>query len=349
MTTKRKIIVYIATFIVIAAIVLFIYHYKNKLGKIITPFFMAVIIAYLINPLIRKMELKGINRRIGVLLIYFWFAVIVATVIIFLIPELVNNTRDLSNMIPEIAARYQSMVTSFLSAIQSSNWPQDIKNAMFGEIRNGIAIAQAYIMDTLKKSVSTAVDTVLAMFDLVLSMLIAYYFIKDGEIFKNSILSLSPRKWRNGLIAAGKEINAVLSNFIQGQLLVALIVGILETIGLLIVGIKYSFVLGLIGGLANIIPYFGPILGAIPAVAIALIQSPMKALWTLLVFVVVQQLDNAFISSKIIEGRLGLHPVTTILVVLVGGEFFGIAGMLVSVPIAAILKVIAKRTIEAIV
>jgi predicted PurR-regulated permease PerM len=185
--------------------------------------------------------------------------------------------------------------------------------------------------------------------DLTLSLIIAYYFIKDSKSFRDGFLSLVPRKWRNGLVNTGREINQILSNFIQGQLLTALIVGILEALGLLLINSKYPFILGLIGGIANIIPYFGPFLGCLPAVALALIESPIKALWTIVIFALVQQIDNAFISPKIIEGKLGLHPLTTILAVLIGGEFFGIIGMLVAVPIFAIIKVILKRSVEAIV
>jgi predicted PurR-regulated permease PerM len=140
-----------------------------------------------------------------------------------------------------------------------------------------------------------------------------------------------------------------LSKFIQGQLLTAIIVGVLETIGLFLVRVKYPLVLGVIGGIAEIIPYFGPVIGAVPAVAIALIESPIKAMWAVLVYVVVQQLENAYISPKIIEGRLGLHPVATIMVILAGGKFFGVAGMLLAVPVTAILRVLIKRTINAVV
>ena len=180
-------------------------------------------------------------------------------------------------------------------------------------------------------------------------MIIAYYYIKDAELLKEGFLSLTPRKWRNFLISTGREVSLILANFIQGQLLTALIVGALESIGLILIHAKYPVVLGMIGGIFNIIPFFGPFLGAIPAVAVSLIESPMKALWTALVFTIIQQIDNSLISPKIIEGRLGLHPVTTILAVLVGGEFMGILGMLIAVPIAAIIKIIVNRTIDLIV
>jgi predicted PurR-regulated permease PerM len=123
----------------------------------------------------------------------------------------------------------------------------------------------------------------------------------------------------------------------------------LEAIGLIVIGMKYPLALGMLGGLANIIPYFGPYIGAIPAIAVALTISPMKAVWTALVFIAAQQIDNNFISPRMMEERLGLHPVATIFAVLAGGEFFGVPGMLLAVPAAAILRAIVNKTVDAIV
>jgi predicted PurR-regulated permease PerM len=187
------------------------------------------------------------------------------------------------------------------------------------------------------------------LFDFVLALIIAYYFIKDSEFFRDKALSLISKKHRNSFITGGREVSNIMDDFFQGQLLTALIIGTIETAGLFIIKVKFAIVLGVIGGLLNIIPYFGPIFSAFPAVAIALIDSPSKALWTVFMFIIVQQLDNALISPKIVESKLGLHPVTTIIAVLVGGEFFGILGLFIAVPVMAILKVIFKKVIEEIV
>lgn len=349
MFIKKRFITYSVFLIILIALVFFMYYNGRKIMEIIIPFFIALIIAYLLLPLVIKLETRKLPRNVSILLIYFIFSLLTVTITIFIIPELINNSKELMITIPEIATKYQAMFDKVITIIQSSNWSDDSKNTILKEIHNSTAIAQDYMINTLKKSVSTLVKIVTMLFDLVLSMIIAYYFIKDAEFFKESVLSLVPRKWRNNLINIGRDINVILSGFIQGQLLTALIVSVMETIGLFIVRVKYPLILGLVGGVANIIPYFGPIIGAVPAIAIALIDSPMRALWTTLVFVIVQQIDNAFISPKIIEGKLGLHPVTTILAVLIGGEFFGIVGMLISVPIVAILKAISKRIIELIV
>lgn len=347
--TRRKVFVYACLAIALVGIILFIYRYGDRLVKITLPFLMATVIAYLVHPLVVRMERRKIPRTYGIIILYMLFILFLLVVTIYIVPEVINNSKELMTTLPDIAAGYQGLFDRVMSFIRSSKWPPDVKNTIYNEAQSGIRIVQSYLTEVLKKSLVTLVRVMSAAFDLVLAMIIAYYFIKDAAFFREGALSLIPRRWRNGFVNAGREINGILSNFIQGQLTTALIVGSLETIGLLLVKVKYPLVLGAVGGLANIIPYFGPILGAIPAVAVALLDSPVKAVWTVMVFAIVQQIDNSFISPKIIEGRLGLHPVTTILAVLAGGEFLGIPGMLVAVPVTAILKVIVKRLIEAVV
>jgi predicted PurR-regulated permease PerM len=349
MASKRKIVFYIVLSIFSILMVSFLYAFRVKIIRVLTPFFIAVVIAYLLKPLVERLENKGIPRGAGILLIYLGFMVLTITSVIFLVPELINNTKELMNTLPDIIAEYQSIFSSFISSIKSSKWSKDIKNVLFREIQSAGEGIQAYINRALKRSLTMFIETLTMLFDFLLAMVIAYYLIKDSDYFKSVALSIIPGKWRKGIIATGKEINMVLSKFIQGQLLTAIIVGVLETIGLFLVRVKYPLVLGVIGGIAEIIPYFGPVIGAVPAVAIALIESPIKAMWTVLVYVVVQQLENAYISPKIIEGRLGLHPVATIMVILAGGKFFGVAGMLLAVPVTAILRVLIKRTINAVV
>lgn len=346
---KKKIIFYIVLIALFTAISLFIYRYREKIGKIAAPFFMAIIIAYLLSPLVKKLEMRNIKRSTSILLIYLGMTVALVTGLIFIVPEFIRNTRELINTLPNIVQQYQGMLNSFITFIESSRWPVEVKSTIYAELQNGSDIGQAWAMQYLKRSLASLLGIARTLLDILLAMFIAYYLIKDAEKIRESFLSIVPRRWRNGLVNTGREISGILANFIQGQLLTALIISIMETIGLIIVGTKYPLVMGLFGGITNVIPYFGPFIGAIPAVAVALLQSPMKAVWTVIVFCIVQQIDNNLISPKVIEGRLGLHPIATILAVLIGGEFFGIMGMLISVPIMAILRVILRRSIEAIV
>lgn len=247
MPDKRKVYAYSFFILVILAISYFVYKYKTTLWKILIPFLIALIISYTLHPLVEKFERKGISRNIAILILYLFFILISTTVFLFVIPELINNTRELSSTLPDIIGDYQKKFNGFISIIQSSNWPSDIKNSINIEIGRGAEIIQNYIMGVMRKSLLILIDTLNTFFDIFLSLIIAYYFIKDAEYFRELALSLVPGKWRSGLTGTGREVNTILANFIQGQLLTALIVGVLETAGLLIIRVKYPLILGLIG------------------------------------------------------------------------------------------------------
>ena len=349
MRNMKKTVFYIILVLLVAGMILFAYYYGDKIFKILSPLFMAVFIAYAIYPMVVRFERNGVKRHYAIIIIYIFAALSLAFFVIFIMPHVISNAKELFNTLPDIAGRYRELFNSYISRIKTSRWPDEIKNMIFGELNVGTGFVQNYASRAMKKSLAILASSIGIFMNIVLSMIIAYYLLKDIEDIKRSTLMLAPKKMRNDLINLGRELNTIITNFIRGQLITALIVGLLETIGLYLVHVKYPFILGVIGGIANIIPFFGPVLGAIPAVALALLQSPTKALLAAAVFIVVQQIDNAFISPKIIEGKLGLHPITTIIAVLIGGEFFGILGMLLGVPVTAMIKVILKRAIDIIV
>ncbi len=345
---KRKAVFYIATAVILALAAFLLYRFRVEAGRILAPFFLAVPVVYMVKPIAARLERKKIKRSISILAVYFFFLLAAGAAIFYLIPELVNNTRELADKLPVFMRQYQDILGGIISKIQSSQWSEDIKEMAFREIDNGISAVEGFVSGILGRSVGMIADTATAILNIFVALFIAYYAIKDAGQFRDSFLSLLPRQWRNGAAGLGREISSILSNFIQGQLLTAFIVAALEVAALMALGVKYPLVLGIIGGVSNIIPYFGPFIGAIPIVALALLESPLKALWVVVVLFVIQQIDNTFISPKIIEGKLGLHPVATIFAVLAGGELFGIAGMLLSVPVLAILRAVLHRAVNAL-
>lgn len=344
----KKALFYFAASLAVIAAAIFLYAYRVKVSRIISPFLLAVPLVYIVKPISLKLTNRKIPTGISILLVYLFFLSSAAAAGVFFVPELAANIRELTETLPELVEEYEQIINGFLSAIKSSNWSAQVKDAIFGEIERLTTVINDLLAKSMEKILGAAVDIARIAVDLTLAMVIAYYVIKDGGKFRDYALFLLPRRFRAGMAGTGKEISRILAGFIQGQLMTALIVGILETMGLMLINMKYPLVLGMIGGLGNVIPYFGPYIGAIPAVAVALTVSPLKAVWTIAVFLVVQQIDNNFISPKMIEGRLGLHPVATIFAVLAGGEFFGIPGMLLAVPALAVMRVIANRIVEAI-
>ena len=176
----------------------------------------------------------------------------------------------------------------------------------------------------------------------VLAPILSYYFLRDRENIKNRIVSLLSPAARPEFLRMAGEVNHLVREFISGYLVIALVVAVIATIFYWIVGIDYPLVLGLLMGIGDLIPYFGPIIAAIPAVLLAVTASPGKTIIIIIGILLLQQLDSSVITPRIIGDRIGLHPVTTIFVVMAGGYLWGIAGAIFAIPLAAVLILLCK-------
>lgn len=189
------------------------------------------------------------------------------------------------------------------------------------------------------------------IFNIVLGIIVSIYLLIDREFFfglcsKISLMVLKREKhlYMKDLLS---DINTVIGRFLRGQLLDGLIIAVLSSIGLSLVGIEFAVFIGFFAGLTNIIPYFGPILGMIPAVIVALLTGTLtQAIFAVLVLFGIQQIDSAIISPRVVGTSTGLHPVFVLMAVTVGGYYMGIVGMLIAVPIAGIIKLLLERKLN---
>ena len=187
-------------------------------------------------------------------------------------------------------------------------------------------------------------DNILSCLESLISLaiipIVTYYFLVDGELIFNKLLLILPTEKR--IIAKNviTHIDKVLSRYIISQLLLSVIIGVLTTVALLILNVKFAIVLGIFNGIFNIVPYFGPIIGGIPAVFVALMESPNKALWTAFVVFIIQQIEGNILSPKITGDSTNMHPIIIIILLLIGEKVGGFIGMIIIVPIAVIIKVI---------
>ena len=321
----------------------------DKLGTVIMPFVIGGLIAYILNPLVNNLQKRKFPRWLAIALIYLLFLLVIVLCLNYFIPKLYSNISDLISNIPMYTEEYNQRFNNFQSAVNYSSLPIQIKNIVISQIHANVSAMQSVFLVFLNNSIGTINSIFSLVVNFVLGLIIGFYVLKDIDYFKKQAASLVPRRWRGTTGSTVREINVLVTGFIQGQLLIAAIIGTLEIIGLSIAGVKYAFILGLIGGIANIIPYFGPFIGAVPAISIALLDSPMKALFAALVFIIVQQIDNAFITPRVMSEKCGMHPLLIIFVVLLGGSLFGILGLVLAVPITAIIKVISGKIIERIV
>ena len=177
---------------------------------------------------------------------------------------------------------------------------------------------------------------------LVIAPVFAFYILKEIEQIKESFIMTIPRKYRSDVLALGRDLDEIISGYLKGHLLISVIVGVLTGLGMLLIGHEFALIIGLIAGVAELVPYLGPFITAVPAVALALQTSEKTALYAVIVILVVQQLENAVISPKIFGKRIGLHPLVVIFSLLAGAEMFGFLGIILAVPVAGTIKVILR-------
>lgn len=345
--SKKQIIIMLLLF-VLMLIIYYIYNDSSLKGIIFT-IFISIIIAYVINPIVDFLEFKKIKRIYGTLLVYLAIIGTIYMIAVLIFPAIFNEVKNLIELLPE----YSKDISTFMDNLYN-NYYENIENLPFGvnEISDSIDGNISKIQDILIDGIRGSMDFLMSFFSKALNIflvpIIVFYLVKDKDFFKKNIEMTIPKKYRTDIINLSKKIDWSLGNFIRGQFIVALFVGTFTAIGLLILGVNYALIIGLIAGITNIIPYFGPIIGGALGVSFALLESPMKAIWVLILFVVIQQIEGNILQPKIMGDKVGLHPLIIIIALLIGGSLMGILGMLLAIPIATTLKIILSFTIQKI-
>ncbi len=238
--------------------------------------------------------------------------------------------------IPGYTRQVHAILQDFYADYQRIIIPESVRL----EIDNAIFNIEQALTGTIGQIVNGLLSIFSHTFSIAIAPVLAFYILNDQEEISRRFLEILPFRWRSEFIYLWQEIDRVLMKFIRGHLTVALLVGVLTSVGLFLIGLDFPFLLGLIAGLADIIPYFGPIIGTIPALTLALLHSKKMAFSVLVVMAVVQQLESNIISPKILGSSVGLHPLTVIFVLLLGGKLYGIIGMLLAVPATAITRIL---------
>ncbi|SCY58287.1 AI-2E family transporter [Alkaliphilus peptidifermentans] len=341
---KKKQIVYFLLSIIIMLLILFIFQIRTFILQILYPFILAIVLAYTLNPLVKYLNSKGIKRLWGVLIIYLTVSFIIFLITITLIPQMVNEVKKLLELLPRYGNEtYDYLYNLFIRYNRNiDNLPRELDG-----VKDLLHININRVQQIIFNVLTSVTDGVLNMFSkivgLILIPILGFYFLKDAEEFKKALILLIPSRIRKEALIVVKDIDIVLGGFIRGQLIVAAIVGLLTTISLLILKVEFAVLVGLIAGLANIIPYFGPIIGIVPAVIFALLDNPMKAIWVVIIFTIIQQVESAILSPKIVGKSVGIHPIWVLLALLIGGRLYGLVGLLIAVPTAGIIKVLGKH------
>ncbi len=299
------------------------------------PFVIAAFFAYLLNPTVCKLEKKGLRRPAAIFLVYcsvFGTLTVAGT---WGIPILIRELESFGSELPQMVAKGEEIIQLVQLKYETYQLPNTLRVAVDKALFNVQNEVQLFIADTVNSLVGLAGYSI----GLLITPVLAFYLLNDWYEIEEKLLQLFPAKWRQEWTLTWSDVDKVLSGVIRGQLTVALIVGFLVTVGLHLLHVPYALLIGILAGMLDIIPYFGAFIGATPAVTLAMLSSLWLALEVVILFLVIHQLEGSVIGPKILGERVGLHPLSVIFFLFIGGEVGGLAGMLLGVPVAAIAKV----------
>ena len=299
------------------------------------PLILASAIVFVLNPIVTWLHRHGVHRALGATASYVGVLGIITLAGVLVVPLATTQADDLRDDWPEIRTKAETWIDArgedgtFLS-------PQDA-----AELKKSIFENDTPLKTQLKRARQVGLQVFHVLLILFLGPVIAFYLLVDLPHVRRSIQDLVPEQVHDEVMHVSRRLNRAIGGFFRGQLFVAVIVGIMCSVGLLLIGLKFWFLVGMIAGVFNVIPLVGPWIGGIPGVVIALTTgSPVQALGVVAVMAGAQQIDNHFITPQVMHRVVHLHPAAVILALLAGGTLAGFFGLLIAVPVAAALKIV---------
>lgn len=317
---------------------LVLFFYRVRI--ILTPFVLAFFLAYLLEPPVGVLVRRGLGRVWAIAIVYVGVALAVAAGVLLVLPKMVSELSRLAQALPEYAAGLETSLAALQDHYQNLPIPVGIRAA----VDEFVLRLQALAMGQVQSATGVVMGLFHGLFSLVAAPLIAFYILKDLDVFRRSFTAWLPQRSRREILGLLTALNQVLSGFVRGQLLVALAVGIMAATAAGLLGLRYATLIGLVAGVTDVIPYFGPVMGMIPALMLAAPMGALKTAEVILAFMLVHELENAVVGPKIMGDNVGLHPLTVMFAILAGGVVAGVAGMVLSVPVAGVVKVLASYT-----
>ncbi len=305
------------------------------LKAILAPFLAAMIISYVLNPVVSMLAGRKMPRSVAVLLIYTVFLTTLAVIAINLIPMFIEQLEELNEHLPEMTLHAQGLMRSMNTRLIPPGVETGMNN-WFYQLENRLAGGISHFLDNIGSTIGVLFNAFIVPF-------LVFYILKDFDVFERTVVSCLPRSRRRSIVKLLKDIDDALGNYIRGQFLVCLIIGVLAYIGYVIVGMPYALLFACVVAVFNIVPYMGPFLGAAPAIVMATTISMRLVLLVAVVNTLCQMLESNVISPQVVGRRLHLHPLLIIFALLVGGEVAGMIGLILAVPVFAAGKVVIQH------
>ncbi|HLT55154.1 MAG TPA: AI-2E family transporter [Bacillota bacterium] len=308
-------------------------------STIAPPIILAFIAYYLLNPIVNLLERIRIKRIWGIIIIILGLSGILTGIILLTAPAIEAQVIDLIANFPAYLQQMGVGITTWLQNSFLGPYYEEGYNWIVSNFNDIPGIIGGYVVNAFQgvRNLATTVTNVVVT--IVTFPFILFFLLKDGSRFKKYSLNLLPPKFRKDADQILKNMDTQVGSYIQGQIIVATCIGLLLFIGYLIIGLDYAITLAIIAAVTSVIPYLGPMIAIIPAIIIALVESPFMLVKLAIVWAAVQFLEGNLISPNIMGRTMKIHPLTIIVVLLIAGNLFGIIGVILGIPGYAILKV----------
>jgi predicted PurR-regulated permease PerM len=307
---------------------------------ILAPLLIAVVVIFVLNPLVGLLNRRGIPRVFGTAIGFLLIAAGFALLGVLVIPSIIDQATSFSETFPEIFDNTGDQVSDlvvYLGFDQVEFWTYDDLVAYLNDPSNQETIT-GFLFGWLRGVTAGVFEFILIV---LLGPVLAFYLLIDLPNVQQRLLALVPERNRAETSHVGRDVNAAVGGFLRGQLFVAIIVGVLLSLGYWLIDLPFWLLIGMIGGFLNIVPFLGPWVGGILGVTVALATTDLTtAIWATVVAVAVQQIDNNFVSPTVLRATVRLHPAVTLLVIVLAGAIAGFWGIIIAVPLTATVRII---------
>lgn len=316
----------------------FMRYLIGPIAIVFPPLAIALVVTYILNPVVSVLVRRGAPRWAAVLGIYVLFLGVVSVALAFLIPLIARQVSEFIDELPRYVADVVAAVNRF-AARRGFDFRIEVTSQ---QILDSIQSNRETIVSFLGGVRSVAGQIIHIVITVILGIILSIYLLLDLPKMQVAVTNAIPRRHRDEVLQVLDKVGGALGGFFRGQLLVAAFVGVASAIGLTLIKLPFAVLIGLLAGVFNLVPLIGPFIAAVPAVSVALLSpEPSRAIWAGLVLLIVQQIDNHVISPNVMGRTVRLHPVTVMLALLAGAAIAGIWGMLVVIPAVAAVKIIA--------
>lgn len=316
-----------------------ILHFLGKIFSIISPLFIGWFIAWLLNPFVKKLTSKGVKKGLSVTFAYMILLLCITAVSILTISSLGDQMSDLLATIPNIANQVINWINNLFAKLSDMSLQNldGIKDTFMSNIDSYVLGIQTHLPET-------AINVVSSLFSglgkIALSFLLAFYISYDFDKFSNGFIGLFPNKSKNDIEYLLDQLNQSLHSFISGTLWLSVLLFVVSVIGFSIIGLNAPVLVSFICVITNLIPYIGPYMGAAVAGILGFAQGPVVGILTLVFILIVQSLEGNILHPLVMSKKMNLSPITVIISLLIFEYMFGIIGMIIAMPVVAVLKII---------